>query len=99
MCFLARRAHRYTCCDEANRRAQALRRGAGVTETRLGPRTRQLIISLIVACAVVMQDLDSTIIATARPAIGRSIGESPRRLHVAITCALLSLAGCLPSCG
>ncbi len=99
MCFLARRAHRYTCCDEANRRSQALRRGAGVTETRLAPRTRQLIISLIVACAMFMQNLDSTIIATALPAIGQSIGESPLRLNVAITCYLLSLAVFIPISG
>jgi len=58
LCAFARRAHRYTCCDEANRRSQALRRGAGETETRLAPRTRQLIISLIVACAMFMQNFD-----------------------------------------
>src|SRR5713226_9735969 len=55
-------------------------------------RPRQLAISLIVSCAMFMQSLDSTIIATALPAIGESIGESPLRLNVAITCYLLSLA-------
>jgi MFS family permease len=44
-------------------------------------------------------DLDSTIIATALPAIGRSIGESPLRLNVAITCYLLSLAVIIPISG
>jgi len=63
------------------------------------PRTRQLVISLIVACAMFMQNLDSTIIATALPAIGRSIGESPLRLNVAITCYLLSLAVFIPISG
>ncbi len=46
-----------------------------------------------------MQNLDSTIIATALPAIGRSIGESPLRLNVAITCYLLSLAVFIPISG
>jgi EmrB/QacA subfamily drug resistance transporter len=63
------------------------------------PRTRQLVISLIVACAMFMQNLDSTIIATALPAIGASIGESPLRLNVAITCYLLSLAVFIPISG
>src|SRR5947209_697943 len=62
-------------------------------------RPRQLAISLIVSCALFMQSLDSTIIATALPAIGQSIGESPLRLNVAITCYLLSLAVFIPISG
>jgi EmrB/QacA subfamily drug resistance transporter len=63
------------------------------------PRSRQLLISLIVACAMFMQNLDSTIIATALPAIGNSLGENPLRLNVAITCYLLSLAVFIPISG
>ncbi|HVC56027.1 MAG TPA: DHA2 family efflux MFS transporter permease subunit [Stellaceae bacterium] len=63
------------------------------------PRTRQLIVSLIVACAMFMQNLDSTIIATALPTIARAIDESPLRLNVAITCYLLSLAVFVPISG
>ena len=63
------------------------------------PRTRQLIIMLMVSCALFMQNLDSTIIATALPTIGKSIGESPLRLNVAITCYLLSLAVFIPISG
>src|SRR5881409_330368 len=62
-------------------------------------RSTQLMISLIVSCALFMQSLDSTIIATALPAIGGSIGESPLRLNVAITCYLLSLAVFIPISG
>ena len=62
-------------------------------------RSRQLVVSLIVACAMFMQNLDSTIIATALPAIGNSLGESPLRLNVAITCYLLSLAVFIPISG
>src|SRR5438067_1075638 len=61
--------------------------------------SRQLVVSLIVACAMFMQNLDSTIIATALPTIGLSIGESPLRLNVAITCYLLSLAVFIPISG
>src|SRR5947208_13995568 len=61
--------------------------------------SRQLVVSLIVACAMFMQNLDSTIIATALPAIGNSLGESPLRFNVAITCYLLSLAVFVPISG
>src|ERR1700750_2905779 len=63
------------------------------------PGSRQLVVSLIVACAMFMQNLDSTIIATALPAIGDSLGECPLRLNVAITCYLLSLAVFIPISG
>src|SRR5437879_7348265 len=63
------------------------------------PRSHQLVISLIVACAMFMQSLDSTIIATALPTIADSIGETPLRLNVAITCYLLSLAVFIPISG
>src|ERR1700680_1833344 len=63
------------------------------------PGSRQLLISLIVACAMFMQNMDSTIIATALPVIARSLGESPLRLNVAITCYLLSLAVFIPISG
>jgi EmrB/QacA subfamily drug resistance transporter len=61
--------------------------------------TRQLLISLIVACAMFMQNMDSTVIATALPVIARSLNESPLRLNVAITCYLLSLAVFVPISG
>jgi EmrB/QacA subfamily drug resistance transporter len=63
------------------------------------PRGRRLIISLIVACALFMQALDSTIIATALPTIAHSMGETALRLNVAITCYLLSLAVFIPISG
>ena len=67
--------------------------------TGMPSRSRQLTVSLIVACAMFMQNLDSTIIATALPTIARSLGESPLRLNVAITCYLLSLAVFIPISG
>src|SRR5882757_11336562 len=61
--------------------------------------SRQLLIMLIVSCALFMQNLDSTIIATPLPAIADSLGESPLQLNVAITCYLLSLAVFIPISG
>src|SRR4051794_41782736 len=46
-----------------------------------------------------MENLDSTVIATALPAIARSLGENPVRLSLAITCYLFSLAVFIPSSG
>ena len=54
--------------------------------------SRPILVPLIVACAMFMQNLDSTVIATALPTIAQSLGESPLTLNVAITCYLLSLA-------
>src|SRR5215472_4953497 len=60
---------------------------------------RPILVPLIVACAMFMQNLDSTVIATALPTISRSLGETPLRLNVAITCYLLSLAVFIPISG
>ena len=59
----------------------------------------RVLVPLVVACAMFMQNLDSTVIATALPTIARSLGESPLRLNVAITCYLLSLAVFIPISG
>ena len=59
----------------------------------------RILVPLVVACAMFMQNLDSTVIATALPTIARSLGESPLRLNVAITCYLLSLAVFIPISG
>jgi EmrB/QacA subfamily drug resistance transporter len=56
-------------------------------------------VPFVVACAMFMQNLDSTVIATALPTIAHSLGESPLRLNVAITCYLLSLAVFIPISG
>ncbi|MGH7047461.1 MAG: DHA2 family efflux MFS transporter permease subunit [Stellaceae bacterium] len=61
--------------------------------------SRQLLVPLIVACALFMQSLDSTVIATALPTIARSLHETALRLNVAITCYLLSLSVFIPISG
>ena len=60
---------------------------------------RRIIVPLIVACALFMQNLDSTALATALPAIAESLGQTPLRLHLAITVFMLSLAALLPMSG
>jgi EmrB/QacA subfamily drug resistance transporter len=46
-----------------------------------------------------MQNLDSTIIATALPTMARAFGADPVRMNVALTCYLLSLAVFIPASG
>jgi len=63
------------------------------------PPLRRVLVPLIVACALFMENLDSTVIATALPSIARSFGEDPLRLNLAITSYLLSLAVFIPLSG
>jgi EmrB/QacA subfamily drug resistance transporter len=60
---------------------------------------RRSVVPLIVACALFMENLDSTVIATALPSIAQSLGEDPLRLNLAITSYLLSLAVFIPLSG
>ena len=58
-----------------------------------------MLIPLIVACALFMENLDSTVLATSLPQIAASFGESPVRLSFAITAYLFSLAVFIPISG
>jgi EmrB/QacA subfamily drug resistance transporter len=62
-------------------------------------RSFSIVVPLIVACALFMENLDSTIIATALPVIAKSLHEDPVRLNLAITSYLLSLAVFIPLSG
>jgi len=57
------------------------------------------LVPLIVACALFMENLDSSILATALPAIASSLHENPLRLSLAISSYLLSLAVFIPVSG
>src|SRR3954454_24656603 len=59
----------------------------------------QRVIPLIVAAALFMENLDSTVITTSLPAIAADIGTSPLTLKLAITSYLLSLAVFIPASG
>ncbi len=57
------------------------------------------ITALIVACALFMQNVDSTVIATALPTMARAFGAEPVHMNVALTAYLLSLAVFIPASG
>jgi EmrB/QacA subfamily drug resistance transporter len=57
------------------------------------------IVPLIIAVALFMKNMDSTVIATALPAIATDIGTNPLALKLAVTSYLLSLAIFIPASG
>ncbi len=57
------------------------------------------LVPLIVACALFMENLDSTVISTSLPAIAADIGANPLALKLAVTSYLLSLAVFIPASG
>ena len=63
------------------------------------PLTRERLVPLIVAVALFMENMDSTVIATALPAIADDIGTKPLELKLAVTSYLLALAIFIPVSG
>ena len=61
--------------------------------------SRDRLVPLIVAVALFMENMDSTVIATSLPAIAADIGTSPLALKLAVTSYLLSLAVFIPTSG
>jgi EmrB/QacA subfamily drug resistance transporter len=61
--------------------------------------SRQMLIPLIVACGLFMENLDSTVLSTALPAIAGSLRENPLHLSLAMTAYLFSLAVFIPISG
>jgi EmrB/QacA subfamily drug resistance transporter len=62
-------------------------------------RTFSVATPLIVAAALFMQNLDSTVVATALPTIAREMAESPVRLSLVVTAYLVSIAVFIPASG
>src|SRR6058998_3763630 len=60
---------------------------------------KERLIPLIVAVALFMENMDSTVIATSLPAIAADIGTNALALKLAVTSYLLSLAVFIPACG
>jgi EmrB/QacA subfamily drug resistance transporter len=69
------------------------------SETRLTFMPRYALIPLIVACALFMESLDSTVISTSLPAIAADMQQDPIALKLALTSYLLSLAVFIPISG
>ena len=67
--------------------------------TESPPPSYSRTLPLIVAVALFMENMDSTIIATSLPAIARAIGTNPLALKLAVTSYLLSLAIFIPASG
>jgi EmrB/QacA subfamily drug resistance transporter len=65
----------------------------------LSTANRERLIPLIVAVALFMENMDSTVIATSLPAIAADIGAQPLELKLAITSYLLALAIFIPASG
>jgi len=63
------------------------------------PMPRERLVPLIIAVALFMENMDSTVIATSLPAIAADIGTNPLALKLAITTYLLSLAIFIPASG
>jgi EmrB/QacA subfamily drug resistance transporter len=61
--------------------------------------TRERLVPLIVAVALFMENMDSTVIATSLPAIATDIGTDPLALKLAVTSYLLALAIFIPGSG
>jgi EmrB/QacA subfamily drug resistance transporter len=59
----------------------------------------RILVPLIVACALFMENLDSTVISTALPTIAADFGTSPIHLKLALTSYLLAIAIFLPVSG
>lgn len=56
-------------------------------------------VALIIACAMFMENLDATVLATALPTMARDFGVRPPEMSVALTSYLLSLAIFIPASG
>ena len=60
---------------------------------------RFVLIPLIVACALFMENMDSTIITTSLPVIAQELHQNPLALNLALTAYLVSLAVFIPVSG
>ena len=59
----------------------------------------RILLPLIVACALFMENLDSTVLSTALPTIAKDFGVSPINMKLALTSYLLTIAVFIPASG
>jgi EmrB/QacA subfamily drug resistance transporter len=64
-----------------------------------GRPQRTTLVALIVSCSFFMQQLDSTIIATALPQMARSLHDTPVNLSIGLTAYLVTVAIFIPASG
>ncbi len=65
----------------------------------MSPQSKTKIVAMIVGSAIIMQQIDSTVITTALPQMAISLHADPVRLSLAVTAYLLSLAIFVPISG
>src|SRR6266700_644924 len=65
----------------------------------MSPDSTPKIVAMIVASAIIMQQIDATVITTALPQMAISLNSDPVRLSVAVTAYLLSVAVFIPVSG
>jgi EmrB/QacA subfamily drug resistance transporter len=65
----------------------------------MSPQKKPLIVPLIVACALFMENLDGTVITTALPQMALSFGTTAVHLNIGVTAYILSLAVFVPISG
>ncbi|MDE1930199.1 MAG: MFS transporter [Alphaproteobacteria bacterium] len=58
-----------------------------------------MVVALIVACGLFMENLDGTVITTALPTMAASFGDTPARLSLGVTVYMISLAIFIPISG
>ena len=63
------------------------------------PNSYDRVLPLIIAVALFMENMDSTVIATSLPAIARALDTNPLALKLAVTSYLLALAIFIPASG
>jgi len=68
-------------------------------QSTMPPSSYDRVVPLIVAVALFMENMDSTVIATSLPAIARALGTNPLALKLAVTSYLLALAIFIPASG
>jgi EmrB/QacA subfamily drug resistance transporter len=66
---------------------------------RLSQATRDRLVAMVVALPLFLQNVDSSVMTTALPAMARSLQVDTLRLNLAVTAYLISLAVFLPASG
>src|ERR1700709_294755 len=87
---------------QARHRIRKRARGRYIARQRSRERLSHVSVrftALIVASALLMEQLDGTVLATALPSVARSFGVEPLQMNVALTAYLLSLAVFIPASG
>jgi EmrB/QacA subfamily drug resistance transporter len=65
----------------------------------MSPASKPKVVAMIVASAIIMQQIDATVITTALPQMAISLNSDPVALSVAVTAYLLSVAVFIPVSG